>query len=163
MKTIHQPPVSRAAMNLAYLVTQNARRFPERTALVWRERSWTWRELDADFDLHRSPPPRSDMTSGSLSCGHDASRAGSPASIYAWPGPIRTIIGRKQTGPRSPATSSPPPFICAACWPSSRMEPCGNVSPPSKPGSRPRDRCPRRCPTHNEALPFVSGIMTGQQ
>ena len=25
MKTIHQPPVSRAAMNLAYLVTQNAR------------------------------------------------------------------------------------------------------------------------------------------
>ena len=47
MKTIHQPPVSRAAMNLAYLVTQNARRCPERTALVWRERSWTWRELDA--------------------------------------------------------------------------------------------------------------------
>ena len=47
MKTIHQPPVSRAAMNLAYLVTQNARRFPERTALVWRDRSWTWRELDA--------------------------------------------------------------------------------------------------------------------
>src|SRR5438034_7716962 len=47
MKTIHQPPVSRAAMNLAYLVTQNARRFPERTALVWRERSWAWRELDA--------------------------------------------------------------------------------------------------------------------
>ena len=47
MKIIHQPPVSRAAMNLAYLVTQNARRFPERAALVWRERSWTWRELDA--------------------------------------------------------------------------------------------------------------------
>ncbi|WP_137894805.1 acyl-CoA synthetase [Ramlibacter sp. 2FC] len=47
MKIIHQPPVSRAAMNLAYLVTQNARRFPERTALVWRDMSWTWRELDA--------------------------------------------------------------------------------------------------------------------
>ena len=47
MKTIHQPPVSRGAMNLAYLVTQNARRFPERTALVWRERSWTWSEFDA--------------------------------------------------------------------------------------------------------------------
>lgn len=47
MKTIHQPPVSRAAMNLAYLVTQNARRFPERAALVWREKTWTWRELDA--------------------------------------------------------------------------------------------------------------------
>ena len=47
MKTIHQPPVSRGAMNLAYLVTQNSRRFPERTALVWRERSWTWSEFDA--------------------------------------------------------------------------------------------------------------------
>jgi fatty-acyl-CoA synthase len=47
VKTIHQPPVSRAAMNLAYMVTQNARRFPERAALVWREKSWTWRELDA--------------------------------------------------------------------------------------------------------------------
>ena len=42
MKTIHQTPVSRRAMNLAYPVTQNARRFPERTALVWRDRSWTW-------------------------------------------------------------------------------------------------------------------------
>jgi fatty-acyl-CoA synthase len=47
MKMIHQPPVSRVAMNLAYLVTQNARRFPDRTALVWRERSWTWSEFDA--------------------------------------------------------------------------------------------------------------------
>jgi fatty-acyl-CoA synthase len=34
-------------MNLAYFVTQNARRFPQRTALVWRESAWTWRELDA--------------------------------------------------------------------------------------------------------------------
>jgi fatty-acyl-CoA synthase len=46
MKPIHQPAVARGAMNLAYLVTQNARRFPERTALVWREGSWAWRELD---------------------------------------------------------------------------------------------------------------------
>src|SRR5205823_944687 len=27
--------------------TQNARRFPERTALVWGEKSWTWAEMDA--------------------------------------------------------------------------------------------------------------------
>jgi fatty-acyl-CoA synthase len=47
VKTIHQSPVSRAAVNLAYAITQNARRFPERTALVWRDRSWTWRELDS--------------------------------------------------------------------------------------------------------------------
>lgn len=47
MKTIYQAPVSRGAMNLAYMVTQNSRRFPQRTALVWRDKSWTWRELDA--------------------------------------------------------------------------------------------------------------------
>ena len=47
MKQIHQAPVSRSAVNLAYMLTQNARRFPERTALVWRDASWTWRDLDA--------------------------------------------------------------------------------------------------------------------
>lgn len=47
MKTIHQAPVSRAAMNLAYFATQSARRFPDSTALVWRDKSWTWRALDA--------------------------------------------------------------------------------------------------------------------
>ena len=39
-------PMSRRVMNLAYLLTQNARRFAERTGLVWGERSWTWREID---------------------------------------------------------------------------------------------------------------------
>jgi fatty-acyl-CoA synthase len=33
-------------MNLAYMLTHNARRFSERMALAWRERSWTWSELD---------------------------------------------------------------------------------------------------------------------
>ena len=47
MKTIHQAPVSRRAMNLAYWATQNARRLPAHTALVWGEHSWTWAELDA--------------------------------------------------------------------------------------------------------------------
>lgn len=46
MKTIHQAPVSRAAMNLAYLATKNARRFPGNTALVWGDRSWTWTDFD---------------------------------------------------------------------------------------------------------------------
>jgi fatty-acyl-CoA synthase len=47
MKTIHQTPATRRAMNLAYFATQNARRFPARTALVWRDKSWTWSELEA--------------------------------------------------------------------------------------------------------------------
>ena len=39
--------MSRRVMNLAHLVTQNARRHGERVGFVWGERSWTWREIDS--------------------------------------------------------------------------------------------------------------------
>src|SRR6202023_4403748 len=39
--------MSRRVMNLAYLVTQNARRHGKRTGFVWGEKSWTWREIDS--------------------------------------------------------------------------------------------------------------------
>ena len=38
------------AMNLGRLLTQTARRLPDRVALVWGERRWTWAELDARVD-----------------------------------------------------------------------------------------------------------------
>ncbi|RRD59034.1 acyl-CoA synthetase [Comamonadaceae bacterium OH2545_COT-014] len=41
------PVTPRRAMNLAHWLTQNARRLPERTALVWGDELWRWRELDA--------------------------------------------------------------------------------------------------------------------
>ncbi|HYZ21891.1 MAG TPA: acyl-CoA synthetase [Rhodopila sp.] len=31
--------------NLAHLLVQTARRFPDRPAIIWRERSWTWAEF----------------------------------------------------------------------------------------------------------------------
>lgn len=37
-------------MNLGRLLAQTARRLPDHPALVWRERTWTWRELDARAD-----------------------------------------------------------------------------------------------------------------
>ena len=37
-------------MNLGRLLTHTARRLPERPALVWRERMWTWAELDGRVD-----------------------------------------------------------------------------------------------------------------
>lgn len=40
-------PVSRQVMNLAQFVNQSARRFPDRTALIWGERRWSWAEFDA--------------------------------------------------------------------------------------------------------------------
>jgi acyl-CoA synthetase (AMP-forming)/AMP-acid ligase II len=33
--------------NLAHLLLQTARRFPDRPALIWRERTWTWAEFAA--------------------------------------------------------------------------------------------------------------------
>jgi acyl-CoA synthetase (AMP-forming)/AMP-acid ligase II len=38
------------AMNLGRLLTQTARRLPDAPALIWRDRSWSWAELDARVD-----------------------------------------------------------------------------------------------------------------
>jgi fatty-acyl-CoA synthase len=38
--------MSRRVMNLAHMVTQNARRHGDRTGFVWADSSWTWREID---------------------------------------------------------------------------------------------------------------------
>jgi fatty-acyl-CoA synthase len=39
--------MSRRVMNLAHMLTQNARRHGDRPGFVWGDRSWTWREIDA--------------------------------------------------------------------------------------------------------------------
>jgi fatty-acyl-CoA synthase len=38
--------MSRRVMNLAHLVTQNARRHGKRPGFIWGDRSWSWREID---------------------------------------------------------------------------------------------------------------------
>jgi fatty-acyl-CoA synthase len=38
--------MSRRVMNLAHLVTQNARRHSDRAGFIWGDRSWSWREID---------------------------------------------------------------------------------------------------------------------
>jgi fatty-acyl-CoA synthase len=40
-------PMSRRVMNLAHLVGQNAGRHGDRIGLIWADRSWTWREIEA--------------------------------------------------------------------------------------------------------------------
>src|ERR1700759_5307564 len=42
-----QARMSRRVMNLAHMVTQNARRHGDRAGFIWAERSWSWREIDA--------------------------------------------------------------------------------------------------------------------
>ena len=39
--------MSRRVMNLAHLLTQNARRHGDRTGFIWGEKSQTWRQIDA--------------------------------------------------------------------------------------------------------------------
>jgi fatty-acyl-CoA synthase len=39
--------MSNRVMNLAYMLTQNARRHGERSGFVWGDRSFTWREIEA--------------------------------------------------------------------------------------------------------------------
>jgi fatty-acyl-CoA synthase len=43
-------PCSTRVMNLAHFVTQARRRHPDAIALVWRDETWTWAELDARVD-----------------------------------------------------------------------------------------------------------------
>src|SRR3977135_3911017 len=40
-------PMSRRVMNLAHLLTQNARRHGDRPGFIWGDKSWTWRQIDA--------------------------------------------------------------------------------------------------------------------
>jgi fatty-acyl-CoA synthase len=40
--------MSRRVMNLAYLLTQNARRHGNRTGFVWGDHAWTWRDIDTE-------------------------------------------------------------------------------------------------------------------
>jgi len=44
-------PISRRVMNLAHLVTQNARRHGDRIGFIWGDKSWTWREIDAGVSV----------------------------------------------------------------------------------------------------------------
>src|ERR1700756_694997 len=39
--------MSNRVMNLAYMLTQNARRHGDRAGFIWGERSFTWREIEA--------------------------------------------------------------------------------------------------------------------
>jgi fatty-acyl-CoA synthase len=40
--------MSRRVMNLAHMLTQNARRLPDRPGFVWADKFWTWREIDCE-------------------------------------------------------------------------------------------------------------------
>ena len=42
--------MSNRVMNLAYMLTQNARRLPERTGFIWGEKQFCWRDIEAQVN-----------------------------------------------------------------------------------------------------------------
>jgi len=42
-----QARMSRRVMNLAHMLTQNSRRHANRAGFIWADKSWSWREIDA--------------------------------------------------------------------------------------------------------------------
>jgi fatty-acyl-CoA synthase len=40
--------MSRRVMNLAHMLTQNARRLSDRPGFIWADKAWTWRQIDAE-------------------------------------------------------------------------------------------------------------------
>jgi len=40
--------MSRRVMNLAHMLTQNARRLADHPGFIWADKSWTWRQIDAE-------------------------------------------------------------------------------------------------------------------
>ena len=43
-------PCSRRVMNLAHVLRQNARRFPDRPGFIWGDRQWNWVEIEREVN-----------------------------------------------------------------------------------------------------------------
>lgn len=43
-------PCSRRVMNLAHVLRQNARRFPDRPGFIWGDRQWSWVEIEREVN-----------------------------------------------------------------------------------------------------------------
>jgi fatty-acyl-CoA synthase len=43
-------PCSRRVMNLAHVLRQNARRFPDRSGFIWGDRQWSWVEIEREVN-----------------------------------------------------------------------------------------------------------------
>lgn len=76
-------PQSTRVMNLAYLLTQNARRFPDRPGLVWADRTWTWREIHAVVNAFASALSARGLAKGDRLLVHSRNTAQMFFSMFA--------------------------------------------------------------------------------
>jgi fatty-acyl-CoA synthase len=56
--------VSNRVMNLAHLLTQNARRYPNLPGLIWGDKSWNWREIDQQVSALAAALSKRGITKG---------------------------------------------------------------------------------------------------
>ena len=77
------PANSNRVMNLAYWVTQNARRLPEHVAIAWGESSWTWAQFDARVSAFALALAERGVTPGATVLVHSKNSHEMFASMFA--------------------------------------------------------------------------------
>jgi fatty-acyl-CoA synthase len=75
--------LSNRVMNLAYLLTQNARRFPDRSGLIWGDKQWTWRSVDAEVSALAAALAARGITKGDRILVHSKNTAQMLWSMFA--------------------------------------------------------------------------------
>lgn len=76
-------PSTTRVMNLAHIIRQNARRFPERSGLVWGERRWTWREIATEVNAFAAALAARGITKGDRLLVHSKNTAQMFFSMFA--------------------------------------------------------------------------------
>jgi len=76
-------PNSTRAMNLAHMIRQNARRFPDLPGLIWAERTWSWAEIDREVNAFAAALAARGIGKGDRLLVHSKNTAQMFFSMYA--------------------------------------------------------------------------------
>jgi fatty-acyl-CoA synthase len=74
---------SNRVMNLAHVLRQNARRFPDLPGLIWGEQRWSWREIDAEVNALAAALAARGITKGDRLLVHSRNTAQMFFSLFA--------------------------------------------------------------------------------
>ncbi|KAF0228312.1 MAG: fatty-acyl-CoA [Beijerinckiaceae bacterium] len=76
-------PNSRRVMNLAHVIRQNARRFPDLPGLIWGDLRWNWAEIDREVNAFATALAARGITKGDRVLVHSKNTAQMFFSMYA--------------------------------------------------------------------------------
>ena len=96
-------PATTRVMNLASYLPRNARQFPERPGLIWGERRWTWREMEAAVSaLPTGPRRRAPGSARASAC--SCARGTAPRCALV---DVRRLPARRSLGPDARPSTRP--------------------------------------------------------